>query len=143
MAYVAVGGGLLIYFGVLDPILKALGVKDTKDTKDIDAGEKLDAFNPKFYQEVSAKKIPATYFTVKTASGIADNIWNAIDGMGTDEGAIFSAFKNIKTQVQLSQVSHRYALLHNSDLYDDLKSDLSESDMIRILDIVKKIPQYK
>lgn len=63
-----------------------------------------------------------------------------------DENKIKSAFRALKDQVQVSQVAYQYYHDPKGDkinLIDDLKGRLSKEEVGEVLEIVKKLPQYR
>jgi hypothetical protein len=77
-------------------------------------------------------------------TGAADKIYDAIEGLGTDEDAVKEAFKMMKTPADICKLVEIYRNKYR-DLYEDLDGDFSGSDWNKyvwspIYDIMSKIP---
>eukprot|EP01062_Namystynia_karyoxenos_P076703 TRINITY_DN7570_c3_g1_i1.p1 TRINITY_DN7570_c3_g1~~TRINITY_DN7570_c3_g1_i1.p1 ORF type:complete len:1240 (+),score=513.92 TRINITY_DN7570_c3_g1_i1:94-3720(+) len=74
------------------------------------------------------------------AAAVADALYRAMDGLGTDEAAIFSALGSLQTQEDWNAVKQRfkkrYSNSHKGDLVASLRSELSEKDMQKCADVL-------
>lgn len=66
----------------------------------------------------------------QTYRAAADKIYNAIEGLGTDEEAIKSALMSMPTVADLCALNSWYSTQYG-DLYDDLDSDIDGTDFIK------------
>jgi len=79
---------------------------------------------------------------------MADVIRDAVNGLGTDEDAIFGVFKSLRTIEDFCALSKSYVQSYNVNLYSDLADDISqESEWINIFrplrDLVLKSQQLQ
>ncbi len=84
--------------------------------------------------------------TVASAKTYAKDIRDSWGVFDDDEDKIYSVFRALKDQVQVSQVAYQYYIDPKSNkinLIDDLKSRLSKDEVGQVLEIVKKMPQYR
>lgn len=105
------------------------------------------AFDIRYWENIG-KKIKKTMYllTVASAKGYAKDIRDSWGVFNDDEDKIYSVFRALKDQVQVSQVAYQYYMDPKGDkinLIDDLKSRLSKDEVGQVLEIVKKLPQYR
>ncbi|HEX6026648.1 MAG TPA: hypothetical protein VFZ00_31915 [Solirubrobacter sp.] len=62
------------------------------------------------------------------AEHIADEVFEGVDGIGTDEDRIFRAMRPV-TSADIPQLSSVYRTRHSSDLVGDLRDDLSDDEL--------------
>jgi annexin A7/11 len=62
------------------------------------------------------------------AEDIADEVFEGVDGWGTDEDRIFRAMRPV-TAADIPQLSATYRARHGSDLVGDLRDDLSDDEL--------------
>jgi|SRR3954468_1520733 len=104
------------------------------------------AFDIRYWETIGKKLSKPLYMlTVGSAKGFAKDIKDAWGMFDDDENKIYSVFRALKDQVQVSQVAFQY---YNSstdkiNLIDDLKSRLNTDEVGQILGIVKKLPTYR
>ena len=77
---------------------------------------------------------------------IADSIYNAVTGLGTNENMVYKALQSIRTADELCGVIKSYQSSYNQDLYAALDGDFdSESEWVQIMrplrDVVLKSQQ--
>jgi hypothetical protein len=93
----------------------------------------------------SCKNIPAKIDN--NSNAIADNIYKAIQGIGTDENAIMKAFSTIPTLNAFCSVYHSYGKTYGKHLFSDLDGDIDEESVwagiSRILRNLKQAPVAK
>ena len=103
------------------------------------------AFDLNYWQTISIKlKKSLLYLTSSSAQSFAKDIRSSF-GLFNNTDKIKSVFRVLKDYVQVSQVAFQYyyASPDKINLIDDLKAHLSSSDVGEILDIVKKMPEYR
>ena len=136
--------GLVVagYFVIVKPLLQYFGLKDDKDDKA--AAENIENFkgwNPRYFTDVSAAKKKTTYITTAGADKIAKLIYDSFNWYNDSEEQIFGALRLlVKNQVQLSQVSYRYALMYKVDLGREIQARLSDDEFTQVVNIVNKLP---
>jgi hypothetical protein len=148
-----VGVLALAYFGVLKPITDWLGLTQGKDKQkqkaEIETAEGADGWSPGYYREVMNQNIGKEFCLKRSADldRLADQIYNAWGPFNDDEQAIFAAIREIKSQVQLSQLVERYSAKYHSDLLTRLKAawynwedGLEPDDFVEIAKMVNDMP---
>lgn len=105
------------------------------------------AFDIRYWENVGKKiKKPMYMLTVASAKSYAKDIRDSWGVFDDDEDKIKSVFRALKDHVQVSQVAFQYYNDPKGDkinLIDDLKSRLSKEEVGEVLEIVKKLPQYR
>lgn len=105
------------------------------------------AFDIRYWENIGKKlKKPMYMLTVASAKSYAKDIRDSWGVFDDDEDKIYSVFRALKDQVQVSQVAYQYYMDpkgNKINLIDDLKSRLSKEEVGQALDIVKKMPQYR
>jgi len=82
-------------------------------------------------------------------NGIADSIFDAVDGMGTKEDKIKSALQGLSVFPDLCELSKVYLKRHGETLIDALGDDISEESewkkyvWLPILDLIDNTPEAK
>ena len=93
----------------------------------------------------SCKNIPVKIDN--NSNAIADNIYRAIQGIGTDENAIMKAFSMIPTLNAFCSAHHSYGKTYGKFLFSDLDGDINEESVwagiSRILRNLKQAPITK
>lgn len=129
--------------------------KDTqqanKNVLDTSANNALLAFNPNYYSTITTGYIQK----YKTAFPFSKNypptakiiewekrLWDSKAFWDDDEDKLWSIFRQITTQYQLSILSGSFSKYYKKDLLVYLKSFLGNKEMADLLDIVKNYPQY-
>ena len=81
-------------------------------------------------------RVPADKQGEKLVDGnsIADSIYDAIDGLGTDEEALGTAFSQIQSIADMCAVKKAYEGTYGKDIYNELDGDIdSDEDWMVIL----------
>ena len=147
------GIAVLAYFGVIRPILKKVGiVKSAEDILVINQGNipnNANPFSSAFYKYGGAG---TALLTVATADNYAKRIYNAMGWLTDDEAAVYSVFRSLKTQSQVSFLAERFRIKYGTDLLEFLKkgknqfnaaSGLNSDELATVINIVNKLPKYK
>jgi hypothetical protein len=141
------------YFGVIRPILKKVGiVKSAEDILVINQGNTPNKDNP--FSSAFYKYGPAgtKLLTVATADQYAKRIYDAMGYISDDEAAVYSVFRSLSTQSQVSFLAERFRIKYGVDLLQFLKngknqynyaSGLNSDELSIIINIVNKLPKYK
>lgn len=141
---VIVGG---VYFLVVLPILKKLGIVKGKETAPV---------NDPFSGAAFLSKVPtgALLLTSADAARFAKIIYNAFGLFGDDEAAVIGVFRQLKTQSQVAALAKKFNEIYKTDLLEYMRngkqgiqqtywSGLSEAIINQIKDLVSKKPKYK
>lgn len=129
----------LAYFGVIDPILKAIGIKDDAEDKANDtalaASERAKGWNPNYF-----KTVKGLILTKQSAINLSKILREATSGWGTNEEKIYGVLRAIKNQAALSFLCSVYFELYKVDLYQTLVDELSQSEKVVVANIVNALP---
>lgn len=134
------------YYGIVRPITDTLGLTKDKDAKAIaemnTEASKNPGWDPKYYKEVQKRED----VLLKTSAGVsllAQQIYKALGFFRDDDQAIYAAFRQLKSKVQLSQLVAKYSELYKEDLLTRLRApwwylkdgltDLQNSEISRIV----------
>lgn len=141
------------YFGIVRPILKKVGiVKSAEDLLVINQGNvpnKENPFSSAFYKYGGAG---TALLTVASADQYAKRIYDAMGYLTDDEAAVYSVFRSMKTQSQVSFLCERFRIKYGLDLLEFLKkgknqynaaSGLNSDELATVINIVNRLPKYK
>ena len=79
---------------------------------------------------------------VGTVENLADRLYSAIDGWGTNEEEVFAVFHAIPSKRAYRRVYEAYKILTDgNDLNEDLKDDLRESELQKVQQILASKPE--
>lgn len=147
------GGMVLLYFGILKPILNKLGITKSKEQTIVEnqsqLSNELNPFSPIFYQ-----KCPVGCSLIKRAIAekYAKIIYDAMGVFSDDEASIYGVFRALKTQSQVSFLCDVFQQKYKTDLLSYLKngysqwnsaSGLNADELNTVIQIVNKLPKYK
>jgi len=145
--------GAIAYFGVLKPILQKLGIVQTKEDVLVNNQSNLpnseNPFSPVFYKKAGAG---ALLLKKDFANQLAKRIYNAMGYISDDESEVYSVFRLLKSQSQVSFLADVFQQNYKSDLLEFLKkgknqfnfaSGLNSDELSIVLNIVNKLPKYK
>ena len=126
-------GGLLIYFGVLDPLFKALGITKKEETKIVEAEleNPLSPWQPNFYKGKSG----APLLTMGVAEQYARTIYDSFGLFDDCEECAIGVFKQLRYQTQLSFLSEVFFKLYQQDLLTFLRGGLWPQDRLSDADV--------
>lgn len=159
----ASGMMLIIVLFVVWVLMKRLGLIKTETQKKL---EKETAENVKQLTSVEGVKLfdPALYKNSQygyaylvpqdQANKWADKIFDAFgfvnfsqkmiwDWFGDNEEQIYSVFRDITSQIQISQISDAYATRYSRDLLGDINSNLNDKEKSFLWNIIKNKPFAK
>ena len=83
---------------------------------------------------------PFAQLTESKKREIADSIFDAVDGLGTDEDALKAEFQAMRDKVAISQVASYYQAKHNQSLLDRL---IGENELEEIIVIINTKPDVR
>lgn len=137
-----IGGLGIAYFGLINPILKKLGLKKgAEEQAKEQAIKKADvdnAFNPDYWK-IAAR--PKTIFGASpTAATVAKEIYSSFGFFNDDEARIYAAVKRARSKTMFSQVVSAYRDLYKADLYNTFKNKLSDNEFFIIVKYVTALP---
>jgi hypothetical protein len=146
------GVGLaLLYFGLIKPITDKLGLTQSEKERALaeiaETASGSNGWNPNFYKDYTAKNRKWTILTSSAAQRIAKQLSAAWGTINDDEQAIYAAFRSLKNQLQLSQVSDTYSKTYKQDLLTRLKAPwyylrdgLDANEFAEVAKIVNALP---
>ena len=121
---------VVIYFGILNPLLKQLGIKDDKADKK--ASDKNFKESEKNYWTLeywkNAKQRPS--ISESQADDIAEQIYDANSWYNDNEESVGNAFRKMNmNKSNVSLVADRFSHLYKEDLYGYLDNFLNPEEM--------------
>lgn len=142
---ILIGGGYLMY-RFYSGAFEKLGLKQSEAGRTIaeTASATNSAFNPNFYVQMKqrAKPRPMLIPTYATALNWAKMLKTAMNYWGTDENKIYAVFTACKSQAHVSYLAEVYVNAYKTSLFNDLKDELREAELLQIINQVKQLPQY-
>ncbi len=134
----------LIYFGILDPLLKFLGIKTSADSAALDsaASNPNSFWSPQFWKN----QRNAIIMTRSSAESIAKNVYDAFGAFNDNEEQAIGALKALHYQTQVSFLSDVFFQLYSMDLITFLRGGswpqdrLSDSDVQDLNLYLSKLP---
>jgi len=135
--------GILVILFIVYKILGATGLVKTKAKKIEEKAEENavnevrtnDIFNPEYYFDKKYQSLGNQYITM-----YSNELRKAMQGIGTNEEAIFVVFGKLMNKCQVSELAAGYKYKFQRDLKTDLLNELSASDIATIMSIVNKLP---
>jgi hypothetical protein len=113
------------------------------------AGTSYNKINKTVKEYCSPEKSGKSTMSKQELNRIADKIFDAVDGMGTDEDSIKSAISELEVFPDFCEMAKRYENRHGETLMDSLDGDIdAESEWKRyvwlpVLDLVENTPEEK
>jgi hypothetical protein len=155
MGSIVILGGVLIYFGVVNPILKFTGIKDSKEEKkgkkDFEKLSKKQVLSPKFYNDNRDKVTISSAVAAKAANKIYKGKWGGccIGDLCTcdDEDSAIAGIKMSGTAVNLSYISKTFNDIYAKDLESYLKGTsnidyLEDEHWTTVDNYIEKLPRW-
>jgi len=143
------GGGLLIvYFGILRPLLEKLGIARSQADQQVINQQNLpnnkNPFSPVYWKNVSGAKL----ITRNATNNLAKRIYDSMGFFSDDEPAVYSVFSQLKYKTQVSWLADVFQQNYKMDLLDFLKrgkgqlpqAGLNSNELQQILNIVNALP---
>lgn len=100
----------------------------------------LKVWNTSFLLNMKSIKKPYIELQQSVVKQKAEELDDAMRGVGTDEEQIISVFNSINSKVELAQVNSFYNAKYKSILKNDLQSELSKKWLNRIAQIISLKP---
>jgi hypothetical protein len=119
-----IGSALLVYFGIVKPLLDKLGVTKSEADKAIESAESStdSAFAPNYWRKQKGK---VNLITQASLQPKIKAIYDSITYLGSDFNKILSVFKSLKYKTQVSFLAENFAKKYNTDLFGYLKNGKS------------------
>lgn len=122
----------IVYFGILNPLLKWIGIKDDDIDKTaqklLDIARTQEMWKPTYY---NGRENQISFQNKGTESSyIAKNIYNSFSWTGDNETKINSMLGLIKTKADLSYVVWQYNNKYKKDLLTELFDRLSSQEFV-------------
>lgn len=161
-----IAGAFFAYKGIVK-LAETFGIKKTEEEEKVEEATESSAatsteavitnpflaFNPLYSKALVAaynKKYPSKVWNTARQEGMererykffARELLNAKGIINDDENRIYSIFRTIQTQYQLSLLSLVFSYYWKKDLLEYLKGVLNADELKPILDQVKNYPQY-
>lgn len=140
----AIGVG---YFAVIQPLLIKLGIKNSKEEKDIeDQGNRPNQDNP--FSPIFYKSRNCTIITRASADKFAKEIYDALGFWGDNEDQVINVFRQLKSKCQVSFLADVFAQNYKKDLYTFLRDGaqssgfwggLSDTDLNTVIKLVNSL----
>lgn len=155
MGSIVILGGVLIYFGVVNPLLRFLQIKDSKEEKkgkkDFEKLSKKQALSPKFYTDNRDKVTISSAAAAKAANKIYKGKWGGCCFMDLctcdDEDSAIAGIKMSGTGVNLSYISKTFNDIYGKDLESYLKGSsnvdyLEDEHWTTVDNYIEKLPRW-
>jgi len=122
----------IVYFGILNPLLKWIGIKDDDIDKTaqklLDIAKTQEMWKPTYY---NGRENQISFQNKGTeSSNIAKNIYNSFSWTGDNETKINAMLGLIKTKADLSYVVWQYNNKYKKDLLTELFDRLSSQEFV-------------
>ena len=128
VAVVGVVVGSLVIVGLAFYYIKIaefFGLKDTAEEKNLSKQANLTQ-GSQFWTPSYYKKYGGVTYTDPQLRTLARRLYEATDGLGTDESAIASVFRTLQTKGNISKMSEIYARIYDRDVLADLTGDMGD-----------------
>lgn len=122
---------ILVYFLIARPILRRVGIIETKEDRQRDKkaevfGTTTDSpFSPRYWTKITNAKI----LTKAAAEQLADRINNAIGFFWDDDNEVYGALRTLQFKTQLSFLADVFNQRHKTDLYQLLNRNMADNEM--------------
>lgn len=130
---------VLVYAGVLNPILKKIGIKDDEEDKrnaaEAAAAETAVGWNPNYYKVKGGGLLKRA-----STEALANTIYKAAGYFNDDEEAVYGALRALPTQAALSYLADVFFQVYKQDLYGYIRDMFNDTEMAQVHRIVSKLP---
>lgn len=142
-------GGVLA-FDVIKRILEALGLWDSKDTKELDdvSSDPSSAWNPNFWKQKPSNVAWTYAITTTQALQYAKEIYDSFGAFDDCEECAKGVFRQLRTKANVSFLADNFQQKYGKDLLDFLrgglwpKDRLSDADVAEINRYIQQLPNY-
>jgi len=143
--FIGIGAGaLVLYFGVVSPLLKALGLQKKEETVRLD-NEVINPnsfWNPNFWKgQQNAVLMPRVY-----TETLAQSIYDSVGPFNDCEECVINVFKTLKYQTQCSWLADIFQQRFGEDMLTFLRGGswpqdrLSDNDVYMISQFIQNLP---
>ena len=143
---VVIVAGVLVYFGIVNPLLKFLQIKDTKEERNGKAdGVKLSnsqVLSPQAYLENRDKISISSAKAASLANDAYSGKWGGCYGFCDDESKGVGSVTNAGSKINVSYVAYKFNQLYSADFEEYLKSYLEPENLTSIENYVSKAPKW-
>lgn len=134
----------VIYFGLLNPILKFIGIKDSEETTVLNttATNVNSPWLPNYWKSVPGAMI----LTRASAKQMADTLYNSFGWFNDSEDQAKAVIRSLKFKTQLSFLSQVFTEIYGYDLLSFLRGGtypldrLSDADVNELNSFINKLP---
>lgn len=116
-----------------DEILKRIGGNSVKFNE-------LKVWNPSFLISIKSQNKPYIELQQSAIKEKAEELDDAMGGVGTDEEQIISVLNSINSKLEVAQVNSFYNTKYKSILKNDLQSELNKRWLSKITQIISLKP---
>lgn len=135
-------GAAIIYFGIINPLLKKLGVKTTtqedtaqKQKTTAYSGGSTTYWNPNYWKSIDN----AMLLTYSSTNDLMKQIYNAKGLFVDNEPAVYGAFKQLKYKTQVSWLADNFFKTYGKDIFGFLDSFLSDKELAVVTQITDNL----
>jgi len=137
----AVGGiSALAYFGVLNPLLKLFGIKESDASKKVKDLDTADYFNPNFWRKGG---VGTLIINAAGAQGYTKLIYDSKGTFNDDEAKLYGVFRALKTKSQVSYLAMKFQERYSKGLYEYIKNFLNDGELVTLKNILDPLPNFK
>jgi hypothetical protein len=130
--------GILVILFVVYKTLKGLGlIKDAQKDAAVENLRTTDLLNPDYFK---GKQGNFRSLGADAAMLHASELRAAMQGLGTDEEAIYAVFGKLYNKINCSELAATYLQGFGDDLQTDLLNELIDSEKQKLWDIIQKLP---
>jgi hypothetical protein len=132
--------GLFIVYKIAQKIGLIPSQESKQETQNLQALESATVWD--YNKFLSSLPGGALLLTQGGAAAYVDDLWDATGFFNDDEEQIYGVFRAMKTQSQIAALAKRFNQLKNQDLYSYLRNYLSDSEMLKVKQIIDQKPKY-
>lgn len=131
--------GIAVILYIVYKFMGKIGLISSKESKKEDkAAAELRSFP--YFDPLYLKDKMKSYTKLPGADLYVVELRQAIKGAGTDEEKVYAVFGKLRSKENISELALRYMDKYNSDLHADLLGELSDSEMLTLMNIINKLP---
>jgi len=134
------------YWGILKPILNALGITRSKDDKKGNKNEdklsRKQVFSPDLYNQNKSKVTISSATASSDALNIYDAKWGGLFGLSDDETLAVGSLTSAGSLVNISYIAYTFQKIYGKDLYSYLDTFLEPTDYTTIDNYIAKTSKF-
>jgi hypothetical protein len=143
---VALGVVALAYWGIIKPILNAVGITRDKEEREGDEAQaklsRKQVLSPLFYRSNKDKVTISSGTASESAYNIYNGKWGGCGGFCDDEDLAVGSITSAGSLVNISYISHVFDSIYGTSMETYLDSFLEPSDWIVIDNYIEKTKNY-